>query len=77
MIAKKITGNKEHPELDFQRDHTWIKSSQIFFKRLLSGSLAWCRGLEKSHTKRTHGWDGPLRLSKPKPWQGGWRGRAQ
>lgn len=34
MTAKKITGNKEHPELDFQRDHTWIKSSQIFFKRL-------------------------------------------
>ena len=31
----------------FQRDHTWIKSSQIFFKRLLSRSLAWCDGLEK------------------------------
>ena len=48
MIAMKTTGNKEPPELVFQRDHMWIKSSQIFFKRLLSGSLAWCNGLEKT-----------------------------
>lgn len=54
MIAKKITGNKEHPELVFQRDHTRIQSSQIFFKRLLSGSLAWWRGVEKSHPGGVH-----------------------
>lgn len=47
VIAMKTTGHKEHPELLCQRDPTWIRSSQIFFKRLLSRSLAWWDGLQK------------------------------